>query len=172
MNNWNRHATGALLACSLALATGPTLADDRINVRISLSNPANLEWQLGRSLGWNRGYEILYRNRGSGRWYVAPGNATAVGEGWVLGNDWRNGGYGIYRWNGNDWRRMPGAAIRIGGSYHSPWVINELGVRYLWTGNDWREERGRSYRNYRGRDDDWGRRDRGRNDRNRWDRRR
>ena len=176
MNHWNKRVTKVLLSGCLVLATAWAQADDRINVRIGWSSPGGLEWQLGQALGWNRGHEILYRNRGSGRWYVAPGAATALGDGWVLGNDWQRGGWGIYRWNGRDWNRMPGAAVRIGGSYRSPWVINDRGVRYEWNGNDWREDRGRG-NGYRDRDDDrdrWGnnRRGRDRDDRDRRDRRR
>jgi len=108
------------------------------------------DWRLGAH------NEILMRtDRG---WRRVPGSAIAVGDGWVIGTDRRPGGYGIYRWNGRKFDRMPGAAVQIGGSYHSPWVINDRGVRFEWTGRDWREVRAyrqprrdsRYHRSYRG----------------------
>jgi len=96
---------------------------------------------------------------------------VAVGDGWVLGTDRHTGGYGIYRWNGFSWSRMPGAAVRIGGSYRQPWVINDSGTRYVWNGYEWRVDRNTRYdgrdrddRRYRrdGRDDNRSRRNNGR----------
>lgn len=72
------------------------------------------------------------------------GYANAVADGWVIGTDRRSGGYGIYRWNGDSFDRMPGGAVEIGGSYERPWVINNRGERFEWAGRDWREVR--SYR--------------------------
>ena len=134
------------------------------------------EWRLGN------GYRIYYRDHDNGEWRRMPGSATDVGDGWVIGTDRRNGGYGIYRWDGRTWHRMPGAGVRIGGSFDNPWVVNDRGERFSWTGYGWREEPNfgrrddrRNDRNDGRRDEDWnnGRRDndwnRGRrdNDRNR-----
>lgn len=96
------------------------------------------DWRLSSRSGW--GNEIWYRTSGERDWRRAPGSATAVGDGWVIGTDRRNGGYGIYRWNGFDWQRMPGAGIEIGGSYNNPWVVNDRGERFSWTAYGWREE--------------------------------
>ncbi|HHX83534.1 MAG TPA: hypothetical protein GX696_11215 [Pseudomonadaceae bacterium] len=161
-----KRASHMLALCCLVVAPFVVQADDRFNNRSgSWASVDRLQWQLGKALGWNRGYQILYRNSGSARWQLAPGTARAVADGWVLGNDRAQGGYSIYRWNGHGWSRMPGAATRIGGSYHAPWVINDRGVRYEWTGRDWREDRGR-----REQANAWRSRDRG-HDRNRgWDR--
>jgi hypothetical protein len=111
------------------------------------------EANQGRDRGYDRGNwrlgennQILMRtNRG---WQRVPGSAIDVGDGWVIGTDRRSGGYGIYRWNGRKFDRMPGGAVQIGGSYHRPWVINNQGQRFEWTGRDWREVRG-SYRDGR-----------------------
>ncbi len=100
------------------------------------------------------GRAIFYRQRGEHQWHRAPGAALSVGDGWVIGTDRVEGGYGIYRWNGRNWDRAPGAGVRIGGSYSSPWVVNDRGERFGWNGYDWRQEGG-----YRDRDD------RGRNER-------
>lgn len=142
MNRYIKRASHMLALCCLVMAPLVVQADDRFNNR-SRAGVERLEWQLGKALGGNRGHQILYRSSSKGRWQLAPGTARAVGDGWVLGNDRAQGGYRIYRWNGHDWSRMPGAATRIGGSYQAPWVINDRGVRYEWTGRDWREVRGR-----------------------------
>jgi hypothetical protein len=168
----------------LCLATTPVLAnaDDRFDARYSMPVAGNGEWRLGEFRGDRRGYEILYRAPGRNRWQVAPGGAIAVGDGWVLGTDRHTGGYGIYRWNGRDWSRMPGTGVRIGGSYRQPWVINDRGDRYSWNGYEWRldrndrfDDRDRDDRRYRRDDRDergWRDRDNNRNRRNndRWDR--
>lgn len=161
----------------LCLATTPVLAsaDDRFDERRSTVS-ASGEWRLGEFRGERLGYEILYRAPGRSRWQVAPGSAMAIGDGWVLGTDRHTGGYGIYRWNGRNWSRMPGTAVRIGGSYRQPWVVNDSGTRYVWNGYEWRRDnRGGDDRRYR-RDERDGRgwrdrdndRDRGGN--RRWDR--
>lgn len=89
------------------------------------------EWRLG-----DHNQIYLRTNRG---WQRVQGSATDVGDGWVIGTDRRNGGYGIYRWNGRRFDRMPGGAVQIGGSYERPWVVNNRGERFEWTGRDWRE---------------------------------
>jgi hypothetical protein len=142
----------------------------------SLAAPlaVNADEDRGRGFGSNamewrsEGLAILYRYPGDRRWQRAPGSARDVGDGWVIGTDRRNGGYGIYRWNGRGWSRMPGSGIDIGGSFNNPWVINDRGERFAWTGYGWREEgRGNGRR-----DRDWDRNDgRGNGDRNRDDRR-
>jgi len=112
------------------------------------------EWRMGNQ------YRIFYREHDDRDWRRMPGSATDVGDGWVIGTDRRNGGYGIYRWDGHTWHRMPGAGVEIGGSYESPWVINDRGERFRWTGYGWREEpnfsrRGDSGWNDNRRDNDW-----------------
>ena len=119
------------------------------------------EWRLGE------GYRIFHRDHHDRDWRRVPGSATDVGDGWVIGTDRRNGGYGIYRWDGRSWHRMPGAGVEIGGSYDSPWVINDRGERFSWTGYGWREEANFGRRNDRRggyaprdnerRDNDWNR---------------
>lgn len=129
----------AKISVLLCLITFPVLvlADGRSDgyggTHSVIGNVNNLEWSL------RGGYEILYKVRGSKRWLTAPGSAIAVADGWVLGTDRHRGGYGIYRWNGWGWSRMPGEAVRIGGSYQQPWVINESGLRFVWNGYQWRE---------------------------------
>jgi hypothetical protein len=127
-----------LLLTSLTLQPLVAVADHDEQNRRNWADSNALEWRLGS--GRRDGHTIFYREAGARQWYRAPGAAVAVGDGWVLGTDRRNGGYGIYRWNGDDWQRMPGAAVDIGGSFHSPWVINDRGQHYRWTGDDWRLE--------------------------------
>ena len=58
------------------------------------------------------------------------------GGGWRLGNG--HDYYGIYRWDGRDWRRMPGSATDVGDG----WVIGTdrrsggYGI-YRWNGRGW-----------------------------------
>lgn len=97
------------------------------------------EWRLGDH------NQIYHRtNRG---WQRVQGFAIDVADGWVIGTDRRSGGYGIYRWNGYSFDRMPGGAVEIGGSYKRPWVINNRGERFEWAGRDWREVQ--AYGSYR-----------------------
>lgn len=60
---------------------------------------------------------------------VGDANDVAVGADgsvWVVGLDPRNGGYGIYRWNGIDWNRVDGGAIRIAvDPQGNPWIVND-----------------------------------------------
>lgn len=122
------------------LAVQPMLANaDHDKRRQDRSGTSALEWRLGAARGW-QGHEIYYRHAGDRQWRRAPGSAIDLSDGWVIGTDRRNGGYGIYRWNGHDWQRMPGAGVDIGGTFHSPRVINERGERFSWTGFQWREE--------------------------------
>lgn len=128
-----------LLIVSLALASFGASADDRFDNRYRFGGNTAVEWRLGSFLGRHQGYEIMFRAGNSGRWIRAPGYATAIADGWVLGTDRHAGGYGIYRWNGYNWDRAPGTAVRIGGTYRQPWVINDRNIRYEWNGYDWRE---------------------------------
>ena len=91
------------------------------------------QWRLG-----SHNQIFLRTERG---WQRVQGSAIAIADGWVIGTDRRDGGYGIYRWNGRSFNRMPGAAVDIGGSYERPWVINNRGEQFEWTGRDWREVR-------------------------------
>lgn len=122
-------------------------ADDDDRRRAS---PGALQWRLGEARV-RYGHEILFRYPGERRWRQAPGEALDVADGWVIGTDRRNGGFGIYRWNGRGWQRMPGAGVDIGGAWDRPWVINDRGERFVWSGYGWRED-GRS----RGRERDRG----------------
>lgn len=124
----NMVARGALLL-TLGLAVVSQVHADGQRDRYSGS-----EWRLGNH---NQIYQRTHRG-----WQRVQGSATAVADGWVLGTDRRHGGYGIYRWNGRSFDRMPGAAVQIGGSYEHPWVSNNRGERFEWTGRDWREVRG------------------------------
>lgn len=152
-----------LLLLALA-AAGTAAADERHDLRgyegRGHESAGALQWRLGDSRGSGR--EVLYRAPGDRRWRTAPGAATDLADGWVLGVDRHRGGYGIYQWNGRGWSRMPGAAVYIGGSYRQPWVINDRGERFVWTGYDWRETR--AARDDRRDRDDW-RRGRGRDGR-------
>jgi hypothetical protein len=52
-------------------------------------------------------------------WVQLPGAAFDIGVGgpnntaWAIGTNAEGGGYGIYRWNGANWDKIPGSAVRI-----------------------------------------------------------
>ena len=125
-------------------------------------------WRLGERV--RDGYAI-YRHDGRG-WYRVPGSAIDLADGWALGSKRESGGYAIYRWNGHGWDQAPGGAMRIGGSYHRPWVVNNRGQRYVWNGYDWRPDYvfrpSRDSRYDSGFRPDRGYRDRDRGRRDRW----
>jgi len=70
-------------------------------------------------------------------WDILPGHANDVGDGWFIGSEDVSGGFPIYRLHGRDWERMPGGAVRIGGTYETPWVINSDHEIYRWDGRRW-----------------------------------
>jgi hypothetical protein len=130
----NCHPLKCLLARSalvltLVLAAVAQVQADGLGDRFSGG-----EWRLGN-------HNQIYQRTNRG-WQRVQGSAIAVADGWVIGTDRRSGGYGIYRWNGYSFDRMPGGAVDIGGSYERPWVVNNRGERFEWTGRDWREVRG------------------------------
>ena len=72
----------------------------------------------------------------NGYWQELPGLAKDIGIGadgsvWVIGSDRREGGYGIYRWDGLDWIKVRGSARQVSvGPDGNPWVINREGEIY------------------------------------------
>jgi hypothetical protein len=56
-------------------------------------------------------------------------NAKAV---WIIAGSEETGGYGIYRWSGSGWEKVPGSAVRIGvGPSGEPWVVNNTGLVHV-----------------------------------------
>ncbi|MCI0429009.1 MAG: hypothetical protein L0210_00495 [Rhodospirillales bacterium] len=63
-----------------------------------------------------------------------PGGARDIAMGpdgtlWVVGTDSAPGGYGLWRWNGGGWRRLPeplAAAQIAAGAAQDAWVVNDL----------------------------------------------
>jgi hypothetical protein len=70
-------------------------------------------------------------------WQLMPGSARDIADGWKIGTDAQPGGFGIYRWNGAQWIKMPGSAVRIGGTYTTPWVVNNESKIFRWNGSAW-----------------------------------
>jgi hypothetical protein len=81
-----------------------------------------------------------------------PGTANdvAVGGGrvWVIGTDPQPPfGYGVYRWNGSDWDKIPGAAgerIAVDSSGNA-WVINAQNGIYTFNGSAFYQVPGSAY---------------------------
>lgn len=134
-----RLTPSALLLATMAMQPMLAMADHENEERNGRFVYGPLEWRLGPSAG-REGHEIYFRHPRDHQWHRAPGSARVVADGWVIGTDRVDGGYGIYRWNGRNWQHMPGAAIRIGGTYANPWVVNDRGERFSWNGFDWREQ--------------------------------
>lgn len=71
-----------------------------------------------------------------GAWQELPGNAKDISVGadgsvWVIGSNEREGGYGIYYWEGIDWIKVRGSARQISvGPDGRPWVVNREGEIY------------------------------------------
>ena len=114
-----------------------------LSIVLMAASTAQADGSRDRSFGgeWRLGNHNQIFQRTEHGWRRVQGSAIAIADGWVIGTDRRNGGYGIYRWNGRRFDRMPGGAVQIGGSYEHPWVINNRGERFDWTGRDWREVR-------------------------------
>lgn len=119
-----------LLAVSQAMADEPR---DRAFNSSFVRDSGNNAWRLGE-------HNQIYHRTDRG-WRRVQGSAIDVADGWVIGTDRRSGGYGVYRWNGYRFERMPGGGVEIGGTYEHPWVINNRGERFEWNGRDWREVR-------------------------------
>ncbi len=75
----------------------------------------------------------IFRGDGTGAYEVLPGLATDIGIGadgtvYIIGTDVVPGGYGIYRWNGSNWDKIPGGAVKVDVSPQgTPWVVNNVG---------------------------------------------
>lgn len=136
---------GLFAALFFTFASATALADDRDHRFGGVRGGDS--WRLGERV--RGGYAIYHRG------YRVPGAAIAIADGWVLGSGRESGGYAIYRWNGRAWDQAPGGAVKIGGSYRQPWVINNRGQRFIWNGYDWDVDYRRAYGNSFGRD--WGR---------------
>jgi len=67
------------------------------------------------------------------QWRQLPGLATDIGVGargqaWVVGVERVDGGHPIYCWNGRDWSRVEGGAVRVAVDPQGrPWVVNSAG---------------------------------------------
>lgn len=75
-------------------------------------------------------------------WKLLPGAATDIGASagatYVLGTGAESGGYGIYKWNGVDWTKIAGGAVRVDVEANgNPWVVNSQGDIFKRTGNAW-----------------------------------
>ena len=77
-------------------------------------------------------------------WQKVAGAATDISVGangsvWIIGSNKVTGGYGIYRYKGNNaWERMPGGAVRIAvDPKGNAWVVNSLKNIFRWNGQGW-----------------------------------
>ena len=77
----------------------------------------------------------IYRRK-QNAWQKMPGLAKDIAAGpngsiWIVGADKEEGGYGIYRWSGEDWKKIEGGGIRIAvDKAAKAWLVNENGNIY------------------------------------------
>jgi hypothetical protein len=77
-----------------------------------------------------------------GDFQLRPGSARDIGIGadgsvWVIGTNSVHGGFGIYRWNGDNWDAVAGGGVRIAvGPHGNPWVVNSSQKIYEYTEGD------------------------------------
>ncbi|MFC1746659.1 tectonin domain-containing protein [Candidatus Riflebacteria bacterium] len=87
----------------------------------------------GRPWAVNRADYIYLMDIKTKKWHLLPGRAKDIGNGgpgpgvtWVIGTNKEAGGYGIYRWTGKTWIKVPGSALRIDVDKSGrPWVVNK-----------------------------------------------
>lgn len=76
-------------------------------------------------------------------WKYMNGTANDIGVGangavWIIGSDKEGGGYGIYRWQDNDWQKVAGGAVRLDvDPQGNPWIVNEGGIISRFDGTTW-----------------------------------
>lgn len=82
---------------------------------------------------------------------MLPGAAYDIGVGangqmWVIGTNREGGGYGIYRWNGKKYSKIPGSGIRISVDKNgNAWVVNKHRQIYAYNGSRWIRKPGSAY---------------------------
>jgi len=79
-----------------------------------------------------------------GYWEQVPGEASAIAIGpegavWTVGTDRESGGFGIYRWDGAQFRKAPGiAGVRIAvDARGNPWVVDSFNNVRRWSASAW-----------------------------------
>ncbi len=103
-------------------------------VRVDVENNGN-PWVVN-SVGQ------IFRRDGAA-WTLLPGRAKDIGIGaegsvYVIGTTAESGGYGIYKWNGSDWTKISGGAVRVTvDNTGTPWVVNSSGNIYKRNGGGW-----------------------------------
>ena len=101
----------------------------------------------GQPLVVNSNGDIFYHDFS---WHKMPGAAHDIGASsannlWVIGTTPTAGGYQIFRWDGGQWERVDGGAVRIAVDPQGrPWVVNNNGDIFRLTGdNQWQQMPGK-----------------------------
>lgn len=88
----------------------------------------------------NAGGNIYKYLPANNTWEQKAGSAKDIGIGadgsvWVVGGSQVQGGYEIYKWNGNGWTKIPGGALRIAvDPSGNAWVVNNTGNVFKYNG--------------------------------------
>ncbi len=62
----------------------------------------------------------------------------ADGSVWIVGTNPVSGGYGIYKWDGENWEGVDGGAVRIDvDPQGNPWIVNDNGYIFRRVDNSW-----------------------------------
>jgi hypothetical protein len=89
----------------------------------------------------NSGNEIFRYVAARNNWVKVTGNATDIGIGadgsvWIIGANRTQGGFDIYKWNGNGWNLVPGGAVRIAvDPKGNAWVVNNTNNVFRFSGS-------------------------------------
>lgn len=80
-------------------------------------------------------------------WHIVQGAAVDIAVGaegsvWIIGRNYDEGGYGIYKWiqNSKSWKVMPGSAqsIAVDPRGHG-WVVTKQSAIFRWTIDGWEQ---------------------------------
>jgi hypothetical protein len=101
----------------------------------------------GSLWGVTNNFTIFFSAKGDGSdWKLLPGAGRDIKVGadntvWIVGTIWEMGGYGIYKWNGGGWTKVPGGLVGLGvDAKGSIWGIQDTGAIFRsarGTGADW-----------------------------------
>jgi len=78
-------------------------------------------------------------------WEQLPETAKDIGIGangsvWIIGTNPVIGGYGIYRWDKENWEVVDGGAVRIDVDPNgNPWIVKDNGSIYKRVGDSWEQ---------------------------------
>jgi len=110
-------------------------------VRIAVGPGTGAAWVVNKQ-------QRIFQYVNNSRWKLLPGRAKDIGVGangqmWVIGTNSEGGGYGIYRWTGKSYNKIPGSAVRISVDKDgNAWAANKAKQIYYYNGTRWLRQPG------------------------------